>query len=59
MRASLVKSFNNGRLNLATANKSLLSLYNPTVVIYVWGLFTKVLYITSPALPLINDGFEV
>ena len=33
--ASFVKSFTNGLLNLATANNSLLSLYIPTVVMYV------------------------
>jgi len=36
--ASFVKSLGSGLLNLATANKSLLSLYNPIVVTYVCGL---------------------
>jgi hypothetical protein len=36
-KASFVKSFCKGLLNLAVANNSLLSLYNPTVVIYVTG----------------------
>jgi hypothetical protein len=54
----LEKSLINGLDILATANNSLLSLYNPTVVIYVWGLFIKLLYITSPVDPEINDGFS-
>ena len=42
--ASLLKLFNIGLLSLATANNSLVSLYNPTVVIYDLGSF-------------LNDGF--
>ena len=34
-KSSFVKSLSNGLDNLATANNSLLSLYKPTVVIYV------------------------
>jgi len=37
MIASLENVLSNGLLNLATANNSLLSLYNPTVVINVLG----------------------
>ncbi len=36
---SLSKLFGTGELILATANNSLESSYNPTVVIYVVGLF--------------------
>ena len=58
IKASLVKSFVSGRLNLATANNSLLSLYIPTVVIYVWGLLIKVVYNKLP-LSSIIDGLVV
>ena len=37
MMFSLENVLSNGLLNLATANNSLLSLYNPTVVINVLG----------------------
>ena len=58
INASLVKSFFNGLDNLATANNSLVSLYKPTVVIYVVGLLIKLLNNTSPVEPEINDGFS-
>ena len=53
-----VKSLGNGLDSLATANSSLTSLYKPIVVTYVCGLFIKLLYITSPVDPEINDGFS-
>ena len=56
--ASFVKSFNNGLDNLATANNSLLSLYNPTVVGNVCGLLINELNTTSPVLPDIKLGFS-
>ena len=58
IRASLVKSLVNGLLNLATANNSLLSLYIPTVVTYVWGLLIKVVYNKLPFSSII-DGLVV
>ena len=44
--------------SFATANNSLLSLYNPTVVINVTGLLINVGYKTSPVEPEMNDGFS-
>ena len=55
---SFVKSFSNGLDNFATATKSLVSLYKPTVVAYVCGLLIKDWNITSPLEPDINDGFS-
>ena len=54
--ASLVKSFLRGLLNLAVANSSLLSLYNPTVVRKVCGALMNEEYITWPEDPEINEG---
>jgi hypothetical protein len=53
-----VKSLSKGLDNLATANNSLVSLYKPIVVIYTWGLSTKLENNTSPVEPEINDGFS-
>lgn len=39
--ASFVKFLSNGLDNLATASNSLVSLYNPIVVMYVCGLLIK------------------
>ena len=52
-----MKSFVSALDILATANNSLLSLYIPTVVGYVWGLLIKLEYNTAPVDPVINDGF--
>jgi hypothetical protein len=48
IKASFVKSFVNGLLNLATASNSLLLLYIPTDVIYVCGLLINVEYNKLP-----------
>ena len=51
-----MKSLISGLDSLAVANKSLLSLYNPTVVIYDCGELTITLCLSSPD-PVISDGF--
>ena len=53
-----MKSFSSGFDNLATANNSLVSLYKPTVVIYVVGELINNGNNTSPVEPEINDGFS-
>jgi hypothetical protein len=55
---SFVKSFCSGLDNLATANNSLLSLYKPTVVMYVLGSSINESNNTSPVEPEINAGFS-
>ena len=44
--------------NFATANNWFESLYNPTVVIYTWGLFIKSSYNTVPVDPEMKLGFS-
>jgi len=56
IKLSFVKSFCKGLESFATAIKSFLSLYIPTVVIYVWGLLIKLSNTTSPVEPDINEG---
>ena len=53
-----MKSFGSGLDILATASNSLLSLYKPTVVMYVCGLFINDGNITAPVDPDMNDGFS-
>ena len=57
MSASVFGSFLKGFDSLATASNSLLSLYNPTVVIYTFGSDTKELLTNSAFEPLVNEGF--
>ena len=51
-----MKSLSKGLDSLATASKSLLSLYNPIVVINDWGVSIITLWRISPE-PVIKEGF--